>query len=172
MLDRHCGKCHQGAGQGREKLDLTLRPSQGPFRDHFREPYLTLIGPAAWPVQAPGRDQPGYGLAGAFPVYGLRAGDVYASEFANHQASAILKTLRPMRYLSYRSPLIDRAMSGLHHKVKVEGVDLQRLIAWVDANCPYLGEEELRAMSDPEFDGIDLLPIRPRVGSAPRIERP
>ena len=28
---------------------------------------------------------------------------------------------------------------------------LLRLIAWVDANCPYLGEEEIRAMADPEF---------------------
>ena len=172
VLDRHCGKCHQGDGPGRKKLDLTLRPSQGPFRGHFNEPYLTLIGPAAWPVQVPAGDQPGYGFAGAFPVYGLRAADVYAGELASHQASVILKTLRPMRYLSYRSPLIERAMSGQHHRVKVEGVDLQRLTAWVDANCPYLGEEELRATSDPEFDGIDLLPIRPRVGSAPRIERP
>ncbi|NQU21256.1 MAG: hypothetical protein HQ567_08235 [Candidatus Nealsonbacteria bacterium] len=42
----------------------------------------------------------------------------------------------------------------------------------VDANCPYLGEKELRAMDDPEFSGIDQLPIRPRVKIAPVIERP
>ena len=28
--------------------------------------------------------------------------------------------------------------------------------------CPFLGEEELRALGDPDFAGIDLLPIRPR----------
>ena len=49
---------------------------------------------------------------------------------------------------------------------------LRRLIAWVDANCPYLGEEELRAMDDPEFAGIEQLPVRPRVKTAPAIERP
>jgi len=172
VLDRHCGKCHQGDGKGRKKLDLTLRPSQGKFRGHFKEPYLTLIGPAAWPVQAPGKGRPGYGLAGAFPVYGLRAADVYAGEVATNKASIILKTMRPMRYLSCRSRLIDRAMSGRHNKVKVQGVDLERLIAWVDANCPYLGAEEIRTMSDPDFRGIEQLPIRPRVKTAPVIERP
>ena len=172
LLDRHCGKCHQGDGPGRKKLDLTLRPSQGQFRGHFKQPYLTLVGPAAWPVRVPARGRPGYGLAGAFPVYGLRAADIYAGEVATNQASIILKTMRPMRYLSFRSRLIDRAMSGRHHKVKVQGVDLQRLIAWVDANCPYVGEEEIRTMADPDFRGIEHLPIRPRVKTAPVIERP
>jgi len=49
---------------------------------------------------------------------------------------------------------------------------LLRLSAWVDANCPYQGEEELRALNDPEFAGVDLLPIRPRLKTAPTIERP
>ncbi len=129
-------------------------------------------GPAAWPVKVPAKGRPGYGIAGAFPVYGLRAADIYASKVAANKATTILRTMRPMRYLSFRSRLIDLAMSGRHYKVKVQGVDLQRLIAWVDANCPYLGEEELRTFSDPEFDGIDLLPIRPRVKTAPIIDRP
>jgi len=46
------------------------------------------------------------------------------------------------------------------------------LIAWVDANCPYAGEEEIRAMDDPAFAGIEQLPIRPRVKTAPVIPRP
>jgi len=49
---------------------------------------------------------------------------------------------------------------------------LQRLIAWVDACGPYMGEEELRAQGDPDFPGIELLPIRPRVATAPVVERP
>ncbi len=77
-----------------------------------------------------------------------------------------------MRYLSLRSRLIELAISGQHYQVKVDPVGLRRLIAWVDANCPYLGEEELRAMDDPEFSGIEQLPVRPRVKTAPVIERP
>ena len=77
-----------------------------------------------------------------------------------------------MRYLSARSPLVELAMSGKHHDVKVDSAGLLRLIAWVDANCPYLGEEEIRAMADPEFAGIEKLPIRPRLKTAPVIERP
>jgi hypothetical protein len=45
-------------------------------------------------------------------------------------------------------------------------------MAWVDANCPYLGEEELRLLDDPAFPGIEQLPIRPRVKTAPFVERP
>ncbi len=33
-------------------------------------------------------------------------------------------------------------------------------------------EEEIRALDDPDFEGIALLPIRPRVKTAPVIERP
>ena len=36
----------------------------------------------------------------------------------------------------------------------------------------YAGEEELRTMDDPDFPGIDELPIRPRVKTAPVISRP
>jgi hypothetical protein len=70
------------------------------------------------------------------------------------------------------SPLIDFAMSGKHHNVKVDSARLLRLIAWVDANCPFLGEEEVRVLADPEFSGIEKLPIRPRLKTAPVIERP
>jgi hypothetical protein len=170
-LDRYCGKCHQGDGEARKKLDLTLRPASGAF-SLFKEPYLTLIGPAAWPERAPGAGQPGYGIAGAIPVYGLRPDDVYANDPATDGPSRIHRELKPMRYLSARSPLIERAMSGKHHGVKVDPAALLRLIAWVDSNCPFLGEEEVRAMADPEFSGIERLPIRPRLKTAPVIERP
>jgi hypothetical protein len=171
VLDRHCGKCHQGDGEARKKLDLTLRPASGAF-SLFKEPYLMLIGPAAWPIPVPKTGQPGYGLAGAIPVYGLKPDDVYPNDPATDGPSTIHRTLRPMRYLSARSPLIERAMSGKHHDVKVDPVGLLRLIAWIDANCPYLGEEEIRAMTDPDFNGIEQLPIRPRLRTAPIIERP
>jgi hypothetical protein len=83
-----------------------------------------------------------------------------------------LATLKPMQYLSYASRLIELAGGGKHHDVRADPKDLHRLIAWVDACCPYLGEEEVRALGDPDFPGIERLPIRPRVASAPVIIRP
>ena len=171
VLDRRCGRCHQGEGEARKVLDLTLRPAPDAF-PLFKEPYLTLIGPAAWPVPVPGADRPGYGIAGAIPVYGLRPDDVYLNDPVTDGPSTILRTLRPLRYLSARSPLVELALSGAHHDVQLDPVELLRLIAWVDANCPFLGEEEIHAMADPEFDGIEKLPIRPRLRTAPVIERP
>ncbi len=172
VLDRYCGECHQGEGSARKDCDLTLRPAPGVFKEHFKEPYLTLIGPAAWPEAVPGKGRPGFGIAGAIPVYGLRADDAYPNDPATDASSTIQRTMRPMRYLSFRSRLIELAGSGEHYDVKAKPSDLRRLIAWVDANCPYLGQEELRAMADPEFDGIEQLPIRPRVKTAPVIDRP
>jgi hypothetical protein len=148
-----------------------MHPASGAFV-LFKEPYLTLIGPAAWPEAVPAAGRPGYGIAGAIPVYGLKPDDVYPNDPATDGPSTIHGTLRPLRYLSARSPMIELAMSGKHHDVKVDPVGLLRLIAWVDANCPFLGEEEVRAMADPEFSGIEKLPIRPRLKTAPVIDRP
>ncbi len=159
VLDRHCGACHQGDGKARATLDLTLRPGH----DVFKEPYLTLVGSAGWGNPVPDRGQPGYGIAGAIPVESMDPSMNDPKAYA---------TLRPMRLLSYASPLIARAMDGAHHGVKVEGEDLLRLMAWVDACCPFMGEPELRALGDPDFAGIEDLPIRPRVATAPVIERP
>jgi hypothetical protein len=56
--------------------------------------------------------------------------------------------------------------------VKVTGVERERLIAWVDCNGPFLGDEEIRQMYDPQHPEIDANPkIRPRIGTAPRINR-
>jgi len=77
-----------------------------------------------------------------------------------------------MTRLSYRSRLIELASSGKHYDVKVDPVSLQRLIAWVDAMCPYQGDEELRQLDDPVFQGVDWLSIRPRIKTAPTIVRP
>jgi hypothetical protein len=83
-----------------------------------------------------------------------------------------LTTLRPRQYLSSNSRLIELAARGQHYDVQADPADLHRLIAWVDACCPYLGEEEIRALGDPDFPGIERLPIRPRVATAPVIARP
>ncbi len=161
VLGHHCGKCHEGDGdrEAREALDLTLRPGHGVFK----EPYLTLVGSAGWYNPVPNKGQPGYGIAGAIPVE--------SSDLTTRDPKSYA-TLPPMRYLSYASKLIRMCMSGEHHGAKVSGEDLERLIAWVDACCPFLGDEEVRALGDPDFPCIEELPVRPRVATAPVIERP
>ena len=155
VLDRYCGECHQGQGEARKDYDLTLRPGRGAFS----EPYLTLVGYAAYSGEANDRTNPG--IAGA-----LKAENFDQSDPASYV------TFRPMKYLSYTSKLIELASSGGHYGVKLDATSLQQLIAWVDANCPYRGDEEIRAIPDPDFAGIETLPVRPRTKTAPVIERP
>ncbi len=159
VLDRYCAKCHEGEGEGRKTLDLTERPSS----PVFPEPYLTLIGRPTWgaPYRLPDPVPPGFGLAGTLMVeaYGTVDPQAYV-------------TPPPMSSLSYRSKLIDLVSSGKHHDVKVDETSRLRLVAWVDALCPFLGDDEIREIPDPEFQGIDWLAVRPRVRSAPRITRP
>ncbi|MHC4622831.1 MAG: HzsA-related protein [Planctomycetota bacterium] len=154
VLDKYCGACHQGDGEGRKKLDLTLRPGFGVFK----EPYVTLVGHAQFNrVNAP----EGAGIAGA----------LMAENYPQSDPSSYV-TLRPMRHLSYTSKLIDIAMSGTHNDVKVDPLSLRKLIAWVDTNCPFRGDKEVRALDDPDFPGIECLSVRPRVKTAPIIARP
>ena len=154
VLDKHCGKCHQGEGKGRKTLDLTLRPGAGPFK----EPYLTLVGRAQF-----------FRLPGAPDCEGI-AGAIKAENYAQSDPHSYV-TLRPMQYLSYTSKLIENAMSGEHHDVRVTGDELRQLIGWVDANCPYRGDEEIRQIPDPDPAKFANLPITPRTRTAPRIDR-
>ena len=155
VLDRYCGKCHQGDGEARKDYDLTLRPGRGVFQ----EPYLTLIGYTNFNhINIPSDAQ---GIAGA----------LLAENFPQSDPASYV-TLRPMRYLSYTSKLIDIASSGKHYDVKVDPASLRQLIGWVDANCPYRGDPEVREIEDPDFPGVDQLPIRPRTKTAPDISRP
>ncbi len=159
VLDQYCGKCHQGDGQARKVLDLTQRPGLL----HFTEPYLTLIGRPSWgqPYQAPPNPPPGWGIA-----------DMIMVEAYDQRDPAGYRTPPPMTKLSYRSRLVEICASGRHNDVRVDPVSLQRIIAWVDAMCPFWGSEEVRQEPDPVFQGVDWLAIRPRVKTAPTIRRP
>ena len=159
VLDRYCVKCHGGAGKVNEPPDLTDRPG---FLI-FSEPYVILTGRPSWgsPYVKPKDPPPGWGIANMLMVEGYDQRDPEAYQ-----------TPKPMTHLSYKSPLVELASSGKHHEVKVDPVSLQRLIAWIDTMCPYRGDEEVRAIPDPDFQGIDWLSIRPKIQTAPRIVRP
>jgi len=159
VLDQYCGKCHTGDGEGRKTFDLSPRPG---FLD-FDEPYWILTGRPSWgqPYTAPQPAPPGWGIADMLMVEAFGTTD-----------PAGYRTPPPLTGLSGQSRLIELASSGKHHDVKVDPVNLLRLIVWVDAICPYRGEEEIRAIPDPEFQGVGWLAVRPRIQTAPLIARP
>jgi hypothetical protein len=153
VLDRYCGKCHQGDGKARKKLDLTLRGY---------EPYTTLIGRPGWGrTNAVPENIPGYDLAGTLKVENYGQFD-----------PAAYRTPEPMTRLSYTSKLVELASSGKHHKVKVDPYSLLRLILWVDTMCTYLSDDDIRTEEDPQFQGSDWLAIKPRLKTAPTVIRP
>jgi hypothetical protein len=159
VLDQYCGQCHQENGEARKTLDLTLRPG---FLI-FNEPYMTLTGRPTWgkPYETPEQPPPGFGIANPIMVEGYATTDPTA-----------YTTPPPMTYLSYRSKLVDIMASGDHHEVRVDPISLRRVIAWIDAMCPYQGSDEIRQIPDPRFQGVEWLSIRPQIQSAPTIIRP
>lgn len=136
ILDKYCGKCHQNDGEGRKKLDLTVRPSKD--AGLFEEPYVTLVlgKKRVFSGPFPRKDGTEGGIAVSLipQLAPPRPGD--------HE------TLKPMSTMSYTSKLIDIASSGKHHKVKADPLSLRKLIVWVDFFCPYRGEPEIRAIPD------------------------
>lgn len=175
VLDTYCGACHQGEKNPRAKarLDLTLRggvPEHGVPAElsPFKEPYLTLVG-SAW--RGPKVTGAGAGLAGAMRVEGT----------GGRQDHEALQPLPPKTMLSSTSPLVRMLMSGKHPKaqdgseieaqIKASPEDLRRLVAWVDANCVYRGDEEIRQIPDPPDAQVARFPVRPRIMTAPVIDR-
>lgn len=175
VFDKYCIKCHNGTKE-KPKLNLTLRDSKVPWRwdmgSHrpgektpFKEPYVELIGgQIGWGRDVPkNKDGIAISLSGCFIVEG----------YGNQQdpAAQNLKTFPPKAAFSHKSKIVENAMSGKHHNVKVDPASLRRLIAWVDCNGPYLGEEEIREMYDANFVTNDIGAIPARVRTAPEIDR-
>jgi len=174
VLNQYCGKCHQGDGEAREKLDLTFRDSD--LRDpvypqtppQFKEPYVTLVGGGNnWyaPVDQKLINEHGVpaSIAGCLIVEGYR-----------ERSPEALATLKPMTHMSSASKLIRIAMDEEHIKAEMDAKSLRQLIGWVDANSPYLGEEEIRQMPDPTPETMWAAPVpvvKPRLKTAPRINR-
>ena len=158
-LRRASRACSLLEREARETLDLTVRPG---FL-MFDEPYVHLVGRPTWgaPYEPPENPPPGFGIA-----------DTILVEAYDQRDPLAYVTPEPMTKLSYRSRLVEIASSGAHHDVKVDEVSRRRLIAWVDAMGPYRGDEEVRQIDDPEFQGIDWLSIRPQIKNAPVVSRP
>ena len=159
VLDRYCGRCHQGEGKARKVLDLTDRPGFSVFS----QPYVILTGRPTWgkAYERPKDPPAGWGIANMIMVEGYEKKD-----------PAAYQTPVPMTSLSYRSRLVEIASSGKHHGIKVNEKSRRQLIAWIDTMCPYRGAEEVREIPDPEFQGVDWLAVRPKVKTAPTIIRP
>ncbi|MDO5310221.1 MAG: hypothetical protein Q4G03_12130, partial [Planctomycetia bacterium] len=156
-----------------QTINMTYRPSTHTWRgwvhhrpddaSPFTEPYLTFVNGATPWGGAKKRDEHNVpeNIAGLFIVEAYGAND-----------PDNLKTLPPYSAYSPVSKLAHNALSGEHHGVKVEGEDALRLLAWIDTNGPYLGDEEIRAMYDPDSVAINTAPkIRPRIATAPVINR-
>jgi len=170
VLDKHCAKCHQDPKhKAFAKLNMTYRPSKHRWRSRvhtrpddvspFTEPYYTLVGGGCrW-----GNGSKKIPLAGVYIV------ESYNDNKGN---GTDMKTLPPYSAFSPKSTLIKNASSGEHHKVKIPEADLEKLVAWVDANGPYLGDEEIRKMYDPiSYAAENISAVRPRVATAPVINR-
>ncbi len=162
VLDQYCGECHQGAGEAKAVLDLTFRPDPS-HQSQFAEPYLTLIGRPTWgqPYTQPANPPPGWGIADTILVEAYSTVDDEA-----------YRTPTPMTRLSYRSRLIELCCSGQHYDVRIDPISRLRLMIWIDTMCPFRGEEEIRTESDPQFQGVDWLSLKPRIQTAPEIIRP
>jgi hypothetical protein len=156
ILERHCGACHLGEADGRKAFDLTLRPGLGVFK----EPYVTLVGGSRYHGKKTLDPEPT--IAGAMPV----------ETWPTAGAPQAVQTFPPMTYKSYTSRLVNHYASGAHRpEAKMPADDLRVIAAWVDLVTPYRGAEEIREIPDPDFEGIEDLPIRPRVRTAPVIDR-
>lgn len=165
VFEKYCNSCHVTDGEeGKKAIDFTRRLGPPGF-EMLEEPYLTLVGDAGWYPWGPhpNPESPGYGFADVLPVESM---DLSTNDPIAYQ------TLSPRKYLSAESRLVDLCASGTHYGVKVDSLSLQRIMIWIDACGPFRGEPEIRALPDPEFDGIERLPIRPRVKTAPVILRP
>jgi len=136
ILDNYCGKCHQGDGKGREKLDMTFRPSTD--GGSYTEPYLTLTLGSKRRISRFAQTLCGGGVAGTLlPM---------ASGFTpDHDI-----THPPMTAMSYNSPLVKNATSGEHNDIRVDPISARKLIAWIDLLCPYWNEDNIRSIPDPD----------------------
>ena len=137
-LDRHCIRCH-GGKEPKAGLDLT----------HRAEPERTVSWPYVLLVfgQNPKSLDESVEKTIAGPLFPYHAYPNPAWKVVSQDT-----VVPPMTALSYKSKLVRYATSGKHHEVKVSPEEETRLVAWVDALCPYLGLEEILSRPDMPAD--------------------
>jgi hypothetical protein len=163
VLDHHCVECH-GGKEPKAGLDLTHRTEPG---TQLSWPYVKLVFGHNPKTSA---DLPRASIAG--PIFPYHVYPNPALKFPTEDT--VVPALTAM---SYRSRLIEIATSGEHHDVRVSPAEEARLVAWVDALCPYLGLEEILVEPDiapkdyfaqAEFRGLSF---PPKMRTAPFIHR-
>jgi hypothetical protein len=163
VLDKHCIRCH-GGDEPKGGFDFTKRHEGG---SQFSWPYvLLLVGKGAKSKD----DFPKTSIAGPlFPYYTYPTPD--------WKIPTIHTVPPPMTAMSYKSRLIQKATSGKHNDVKVSPYEEARLVAWVDALCPFIGEEEILErdapdaeayLRHPNYKGLTHAPL---MRTAPRVHR-
>jgi hypothetical protein len=134
ILDKHCVSCH-GVEKAEAEIDLTHRTEKGTL---LSWPYVTLVFGKNPKTVA---DLPKTSIAGPiFPYH------TYPNSEVKYPTQDTV--VPPLTAMSYRSRLVDLATSGKHYDVRVSPEEEARLVAWVDALCPYLGLEEIIAEPD------------------------
>ncbi|MCL1919580.1 MAG: hypothetical protein FWG50_00655 [Kiritimatiellaeota bacterium] len=163
VLDKHCVTCHSGKEPAGE-MDFTKRYEGN---SQISWPYVLMVfGKNPKTVD----DYPKTSIAGPlFPYY------VYPNP--DWKVPTRDTVPPPMTAMSYKSRLIAKATSGKHNDVKVTPEEEARLVAWVDAHCPYIGEEEILQrdapdaaayLRHPNYAGLTHAPL---MKTAPRIHR-
>ena len=156
VLDRHCISCHN-SDKTEGGFDLTHR-TEDPL--DFSWPYVRLVF-GDW---SPGRDVRETSIAN--PIF---PGLTYPNPQVKYPTQETV--VPPMTAMSYRSRLVHLATSGEHHGVKVSPLEAQRLIAWVDALCPYNGLEELLSRPDPAPHHSAAFPFPSKMMTAPMVHK-
>ncbi len=133
-LNKYCISCH-GGSEPKAGLNLTHRTEPG---TKISWPYVSLvygINPSTYKEWAE------KSIAGTIVPY-----HTYPNKDVKYPTTETV--VPPMTALSYKSKLVNFATSGKHHGIKVTPEEEMRLVAWVDALCPYLGMEEIISQPD------------------------
>ncbi len=163
ILDKYCVGCHSEAKGHRLSLENKKISPKAPFTLSYinlvcgidRKPSKTMILPNS--------------IAGAISPY-----SVYKSLDTDTPVSE--STIAPMQVLTYTSPLIARLSKG-HKDVKLSKEEMRKLMAWIDLNCPFYGEEDVLEMPDVNIEFFKThkfykgLAQMPRMRTSPDVDR-
>ncbi|MBT3202299.1 MAG: hypothetical protein HN350_20560, partial [Phycisphaerales bacterium] len=164
IFNKHCLKCHgDNTKKAFRKLDLRLtkNPERGNYGRDFSNVYMTLIGPGQY-------------RKGKMKLKNYTgAVDISAGTRA-WKTQQYSRPFKPMTFFSFNSLLLKIITTDKknHKDLKLDADELRMLTAWMDLNCPYRGDDELRQLPDPQFAGVEKIVPRPRIKTAPIIPRP